>query len=134
MNSRRPKKKLIGPWRSLHGLIWVAGIFYLISINAIWPGILVLFAISAIYEGLLQAFLPAAYEEEAPATTESQAAMPAQPPTQITPPPQPAHRIDLLPPMCPNCNGPIRGSEVKWTGPQTADCPYCGTNLPMTKA
>jgi DNA-directed RNA polymerase subunit RPC12/RpoP len=39
-----------------------------------------------------------------------------------------------LPHVCPNCGGPIRGHEVKWTGVQSADCPYCGTNLPMSKA
>jgi primosomal protein N' len=39
-----------------------------------------------------------------------------------------------LPQVCPSCSGPIRGHEVKWTGPQSANCPYCGTNLPMNKA
>ena len=41
------------------------------------------------------------------------------------------HRLELLPATCPNCGGPLRGDNVKWTGAQSADCPYCGTNLPM---
>ena len=41
------------------------------------------------------------------------------------------HRLELLPSVCPNCGGPLHGDNVKWTGPQSADCPYCGTNIPM---
>ena len=41
------------------------------------------------------------------------------------------HRLELLPATCPNCSAPIHGENVKWTGPQSADCPYCGVNLPM---
>ena len=44
------------------------------------------------------------------------------------------HRLHLLPATCPSCGGPTRGHEVKWTGPQSADCPYCGINLPMKKS
>ncbi len=39
--------------------------------------------------------------------------------------------LELLPSTCPSCGGPISGSQVKWTGPQSADCPSCGVNLPM---
>ena len=129
------KKKLAGPWRSLHIAIWLIGIFILASRGWWWPGILVLIAISALYEGLLQRFTPYAYEE--------QALVEAPKPAMDTPPESPQvmssipateHRIDLLPQVCPSCNGPIRGHEVKWIGPQSANCPYCGTNLPMSKA
>ncbi len=41
------------------------------------------------------------------------------------------HRLELLPSTCPSCGGPISGRQVKWTGRQSADCPYCGVNLPM---
>ena len=41
------------------------------------------------------------------------------------------HRLELLPATCPNCGGPLHGDDVKWTGAQSADCPYYGTNLPM---
>lgn len=44
------------------------------------------------------------------------------------------HRLELLPATCPNCGGPLHGDNVKWTGAQSADCPYCGMNLPMRNA
>jgi hypothetical protein len=54
-------------------------------------------------------------------------------PTVTPAPVEPIHRADLLPAACPHCGGPIRSNEVKWTGPQAATCPYCGSNLPMKK-
>jgi len=129
------KKKLVGPWRSLHGAIWLIGIFILASRGWWWPGILVLIAISALYEGLLQRFAPYAYEEQAPVEVPKPAMdTPPESPPVTSSIPATEHRIDLLPQVCPSCNGPIRGHEVKWTGPQSANCPYCGTNLPMSKA
>jgi hypothetical protein len=141
MSKIEPKKKLVGPWRSLHAAIWLIGLGILISRNSFFPGILFLIAISAIYEGLLAKFAPHAFEEEAPNVPDSAGAS-----TPVSVPPvttaasssaTPAvqeHRLELLPQACPSCNGPIRGHEVKWTGPQSANCPYCGTNLPMNKA
>ncbi|HEX9090114.1 MAG TPA: hypothetical protein VF831_01420 [Anaerolineales bacterium] len=135
MSNHEPKKKLVGPWRSLHAVIWLVGLYILISRGWIFPGIFVLLAISAIYEGILQQFAPHAFEEEV--------RTPSQPNAPLTPSTAPVatvqagvqeHRIDLLPQVCPSCSAPIRGHEVKWTGPQSANCPYCGTNLPMSKA
>lgn len=135
MSDREQKKKLVGPWRSLHGAIWLIGIFILASRGWWWPGILVLVAISALYEGLLQRFAPYAYEEQAPVEAPKPAMDTPPEPSRVTSSiPAQEHRIDLLPQVCPSCNGPIRGHEVKWTGPQSANCPYCGTNLPMSKA
>jgi tetratricopeptide (TPR) repeat protein len=31
-----------------------------------------------------------------------------------------------LPAKCSNCGGPIKPDEVSWSGPATAECPYCG--------
>jgi len=45
--------------------------------------------------------------------------------------PRGEHRLELLPATCPTCGGPLHGKDVRWTGPQSADCPYCGANLPM---
>jgi hypothetical protein len=141
MSKKEPKKKLVGPWRSIHAVIWLVGLYLLFSRNWFFPGILVLLAISAIYEGLLAKYAPHAFEEEAPSAPDS--------PIEATSAPSPSvatassstprvevqeHRLELLPQVCPNCSGPIRGHEVKWTGPQSANCPYCGTNLPMSKA
>lgn len=134
MSSNRPQKVLIGPWRSLHGVIWLLGLYILFTRGPFFPGILVLVAISAIYEGILQRFLPNAYEEQEPAGPQNTASMPPRPGLEMAPVAPAEHRIDLLPQVCPSCNGPIRSHEVKWTGPQSANCPYCGTNLPMNKA
>jgi hypothetical protein len=135
MSEGEPKKKLVGPWQSLHLVIWLIGLYLLATRNWWWPGILVLLAISAIYEALLRQFVPGAYVEEKTAPT-SQGTLPipsATPLPLYKPATVQEHRIDLLPQVCPSCNAPIRGHEVKWTGVQSANCPYCGTNLPMNK-
>jgi hypothetical protein len=140
MSQKEPKKKLVGPLRSIHGFIWLVGIIILAAKGWWWPGILVLVLISAIYEALLRRYAPQAYVEEqpdqpaGPAQVTEPAGIPAAPPAVAFAPSTPEHRLELLPHVCPSCNGPIRGHEVKWTGPQSADCPYCGTNLPMSKA
>ncbi len=136
MSDKEPKKKLVGPWQSLHGIIWIIGIIIIATHNWWWPGLLVLLGISILYEAILRQLVPGAFVEEKPAQTSQVTAPPAaamQPP-QATPAPVQEHRADLLPQVCPSCNAPIRGNEVKWTGRQSADCPYCGTNLPMSKA
>jgi hypothetical protein len=134
MSNREPNKKMVGPWQTVHAVIWLVGIYILASRGWWWPGILVLVAISAIYEGLLQRLAPDAFEgeqREGPMPTGMTREVPAP---MVTPSPIQEHRLELLPQVCPNCNAPIRGHEVKWTSVQSADCPYCGTNLPMSKA
>jgi hypothetical protein len=133
MSDRKTKKELIGLWRNLHVVIWLVGLYFLFTRGSFFPGILVLMAISAIYEGVLQRFVPDAYEEQSPIENSNATSVPFEPDVHMAQRAPVEHRIELLPQVCPSCNGPIRGSEVKWTGPQTADCPYCGTNLPMTK-
>lgn len=135
MSNKEPKKRLVGPWRSLHAVIWLVGLYILFSRNWFFPGILVLLAISALYEGFLQRFAPHAYEDETPPGMPAPSVTTPVTPSPINAPaPIQEHRIDLLPPVCPSCNAPIRGHEVKWTSVQSANCPYCGTNLPMNKA
>ena len=34
--------------------------------------------------------------------------------------------LDSIPDVCPNCGAHLGINEVKWTGPLTAECPYCG--------
>lgn len=135
MSNREPKKELAGVWRSLHVVIWLVGLYILLSRGWIFPGIFVLIAISVLYEGFLRQYAPHAFEEQKPTEAPKPAAIDqSQPAPVMAPPPPQEHRIELLPSVCPSCNGPIRGHEVKWTGPQSANCPYCGTNLPMSKA
>jgi hypothetical protein len=79
---------------------------------------------------LIMLYAPKSYEEENPAVTPPPATQPGQAAPNIQAP-DPEHRLELLPSICPKCGGPIRGHDVKWTGPQSADCPFCGSNLPM---
>jgi hypothetical protein len=136
MSKDEGKKKLVGPWRSLHAAVWLIGLAILFWTNWWWPGILVLIAISGVIEALIRRYVPGAVETEEP---EQSPAAPAESSATFsaTTPPAPAasreHRLELLPSICPGCGGPIRGHEVKWTGVQSADCPYCGVNLPMGK-
>jgi hypothetical protein len=131
-NDQRQKRELVGPWRSLHGALWLIGIAILAWRGWWWPGILVLVAASMVLEAVLMQYAPHAFEE---------VALPAFPPPPASPAPPaavaehpPEHSLELLPSVCPRCGGPIRGHDVKWTGPQSADCPYCGANLPMEKS
>ncbi len=131
-----PKRKLVGPWRRLHLAVWLIGLAFIAWRDWWWPGILVLFAISAVIEAWLMRYRPEAFEEEKPEEMVPADAIPAAPAPPAPPPIQTVaeHRGELLPSACPKCGGPIRSAEVKWTGPQSADCPYCGANLPMAKA
>jgi hypothetical protein len=129
MSKKEKKPKLVGPWRNLHGAVWMIGLAILFWKGWFWPGILVLVAISAILESVLMMVAPQAFEdEEQPETAET-------PPQPAAAPQSPVleHHAELLPTVCPRCGGPIRSHEVKWSGPQSADCPFCGANLPIGK-
>ncbi|MFX1576041.1 MAG: hypothetical protein ACFFCF_02600 [Promethearchaeota archaeon] len=51
----------------------------------------------------------------------------------VTQLPRQTRRIlrEQLPPTCPNCGGKLRYGSVKWVGPHTAECPYCGQSVPL---
>ena len=124
-DKKEEKPELTGPWHSIHGAIWLIGLAILAWKGWWWPGILVLMAISGIAESLIRQYAPDAVEKaKQPVLVESQKFTTTSPAD---------HRLELLPTTCPNCGGPIRGHEVKWTGFQSADCPYCGANLPIRK-
>jgi hypothetical protein len=135
MNKHEQKKKLVGPWRNLHTAVWLIGLAILAWKNWWWPGILVLVAISALIEGVLMKYAPDAFEiEEEPAAGPDQPLPPSpEPPSPPPAAPSPERHPELLPLTCPKCGAPIRGHEVKWTGTQSADCPFCGTNLPFVR-
>ncbi len=112
------RSRLTGPWRNVHGAVWLAGLALLAWKGWWWPGILVLVAVSMLVEALIMTLSPQSVaRRDAPAPV---------------PPPQ-SSRVDLLPSSCPKCAGPIHGKDVIWTSPRSADCPYCGTCLPMRK-
>ncbi len=129
MSDSQQKRKLIGPWRNLHAAVWVIGLAILASRDWWWPGILVLLAISLVLEAALMRYAPHAFETTDPASPPAPPAATSTPPSAVRPAAEP--RFELLPSVCPKCGGPIRGQEVRWTGLQSADCPYCGANLPM---
>ena len=136
MSKKEPEKKLVGQWRKIHGAIWLFGLAVLIWKGWMWPGILFLIAFSAIVEIVIMRFVPSSYVEEEPeGSTLSQ--KPAPP---ISPPPfmgtvgeNVSYHPEQLPTNCPRCGAPSRGHEVKWTSPYSADCSFCGANLPLTK-
>ena len=129
--------RLAEPWRGIHGAVWLIGLAILFWTGRWWPGILVLVAISVILEAVIKLAVPGAV---APVLEPDDEKPPAPPPPVASEKPgffrktrflEPQHRADLLPSKCPGCGAPIREPEVQWTGPQSADCLYCGTNLPM---
>ncbi len=141
MSDHEQKPKLVGPWRNLHAAVWLIGLAILAWKGWWWPGILVLVAISLVIEAVLMRYAPQAFARPEPPqpAPPAPAAAPAAPaaPTEAAPAPQvpqvPEHPFERLPSVCAKCGGPIRGHEVKWTGPQSADCPYCGANIQMER-
>ena len=149
----RKRTKLVGPWRNIHGAVWLIGLAILFWKGWWWPGILILVGISTLVEAVIQVAVPEAVGPESEpesvrpeSETEEEARGPAPSVAAASPrsrsaeastelsrvlTPKPDYRYDLLPTRCPGCGAPVRGHEVEWTGPQSADCQYCGTNLPM---
>jgi hypothetical protein len=119
------------------GAIWMIGLGVLMLWGHWWPGILVLIGVSMIFGAFWKESAPQTLEDlESPTIPPVQSAsvppvvrMPVVPPAPVNA----VHRLDLLPANCPHCGGPIRSNDVKWTGPQAAACPYCGSTLPMKK-
>lgn len=130
---RRHKRFRYGPplFRPrLGGFIWLIILASIFFGQRWWPGILILIGIAVLFGSL--------FREERPPEMPPQTPPPFAPPPPAPRPAQPPvdnsfHRADLLPTTCPNCGGPVRSYEVKWTGPQTAACAYCGSNLKAKK-
>ena len=95
------------PWKQVQGAIWLIGLAYLFWQGPFFPGILVLVAISGVTQALIQVYVK--QQEEKRQQTE--------------------RRTDWLPAKCPNCGAPLSVETVRWTGPETADCPYCSAHL-----
>jgi hypothetical protein len=95
------------PWQRIQAAVWLLGIAILALFDWWWPGILVVVAISGLVQGGLQLYLSRKAEEKQLAE----------------------RRANWLPSLCPACGGPLSVATVNWTGPNTADCPYCQANL-----
>lgn len=113
-SSQTKEKPLSMPWQRIQGAIWLLGLAVLAWQDWWWPGILVLVAISGLAQAAIQLYL-SRQEEQKQQLGEAQKL--AQ------------ERAGWIPDLCPNCGGPLSVSTVNWTGPTTADCPYCKANL-----
>jgi hypothetical protein len=133
MSRHEQSSPLSNPWRTIHGAIWIIGLGILFWKGWFWPGILILVGISAILEVVFARLAPP--QATAPLSPQTAAPQAGLPPAAhpLAPAPAAVHRADLLPATCPKCGAPARPNEVRWTGEQSADCSYCGTNLPMDK-
>ena len=127
--------RLFRPWRPFRGIFWLILFAFLFMGGRWWPGILVLILVASVFGSLFRGEPEQWTQNQPPAEAPMRTPDPvphAEP--IITPAPvEPIHRVDLLPTTCLQCGGPIRSDEVKWTGKQSAVCPYCGSNLPMKK-
>lgn len=101
-------------WQKVQSAIWLIGLAILFWQGWWWPGILVLVAISGLFQAGVQAYLS---RQNAQNERFAQADRLEQ------------ERSNWLPSTCPSCGGPISVATVRWTGPNTADCPYCNANL-----
>jgi len=128
--SKHNKTQLKGPWQQVQSAVWLIGLAIIAWQNWWWPGILVLVAVSALVQAAIQLAVPGAVVTEEASQPAGIAAQPVEAPVQV----KAEHPLERLPNECPKCSAPIRGIEVRWTGPFSADCPYCGANLPLKPA
>ncbi|MHC1782154.1 MAG: hypothetical protein AB9891_05220 [Anaerolineaceae bacterium] len=129
-------------WRAVHTAVWLIGLAILAIKGWWWPGILVLVAVSALVEAILprENVDESGGEEEEDfesvgqaAVSQGETAAPAQSANQPAAQASTGPRLDLLPTNCPKCGAPLHGVDVKWTSDRSADCPFCGSHLPMSK-
>jgi hypothetical protein len=104
------ERNLRGLYGAVQSAIWLIGLAILAYTGNWLPGILVLVAISGITQALLASMAKRQDQKEA-----EQAALAASARTAAM----------AVPPNCPTCGAAISASTVTWTGPTTAQCPYC---------
>ncbi len=112
------EQELPPDWKRIHGAIWLIGLAILAWQNWWWPGILVLIAISGLVQAAIQMHLSNQSKAQQAASEATSAA------DSLV-----KERAEWLPSICPNCGAPLSVETVHWTGPATADCPYCKANL-----
>ena len=121
LSSRKPDQtaepELPQPWQRIQGAVWLIGLAILAWRGWWWPGILVLVGISGLVQGGIQIYLSNQSKVQQDLSLEKDLAK---------------ERAEWLPSICPNCGAPLSVSTVHWTGPATADCPYCKANLEKT--
>src|SRR5690348_3707829 len=117
-------------WGFFPGFFWPIGLAIFFLGGHWWPAILILIGLSVIFGSL---FHEERWHEREDPPRPYYGEYAPMPPPPAAPRPAPVtvqqiHRADLLPITCPYCGGPIRSHEVKWTGFQSAACPFCGSN------
>lgn len=127
-------------WRSVHTAVWLIGLAILAIKGWWWPGILVLAAISALVEAVLprenakmtdiDADEDSQLESQADVISGKTAAVELET-NRVEKQKTSGPRLDLLPTNCPRCGAPLHGVDVKWTSDRSADCPFCGSHLPL---
>lgn len=126
---------------SLSGLVWMIGLPVLFMTGFWMPGIFILIGLSILVGAMETQQTP---EPVSPPPAPEWFSTPPPPPAPApvfrpysSPEPvasKPLYRTDLLPATCSHCGGPVRSGEVKWVGPQSASCAYCGSVLSMKKS
>ncbi len=107
---------LRGLYGAVQSAIWLVGLAILFWTGYWFPGILILVAISGVTQALLSSM--ASRQEQKVA---EQAALAASARSAAM----------AVPPNCPTCGAAISAGSVTWTGPATAQCPYCKAAIPL---
>jgi hypothetical protein len=108
------ERELPTPWKQVQAAIWLIGLAILFWQGWFWPGILILVAISGVTQALMQTYVKRQQEQRQAELEQRQ---------------REQQRGEWLPSKCPQCGGPLSVDSVKWTGPESADCPYCTARL-----
>ncbi|MCB0118389.1 MAG: hypothetical protein KDD72_05130 [Anaerolineales bacterium] len=125
---RRPR--FHRPWRPFRGWIWIillGLLFYDGGGTRWWPGFLIVVGIAVLFAAFFWRPPEPPPPHEPPPFDDHPPFDP--PPPRHFPPAEAAQRKGNLPATCPNCGGPVRPNDVQWTGPNSAACSYCGSNL-----
>jgi hypothetical protein len=109
-----PETELPASWKQIQTAVWLIGLAILAWRDWWWPGILVLVAISGLVQAGIKMYLSKQRETQLEASQAKDLAK---------------ERGEWLPSICPACGAPLSVATVQWTGPATADCPYCKANL-----
>ena len=111
------KQELPLPWKQIQAAIWLIGLAIIAWLDWWWPGILVLVAISGLTQAGIQMYLSNKEKTQLDVSEAKELAK---------------EQAEWLPSICPNCGAPLSVSNVHWSSPTTADCPYCKANLKKT--
>jgi hypothetical protein len=121
------------PWKHFGGFFWVfLFAFIFMGGGRWWPAVLILIGLSMLLGALFDDPSPQPPQDLPPVKAPVAPPDPASVVTKATSVTvEPLHRTDLLPATCPQCGGPVRAHDVRWTGKHSAKCAYCGSVLPM---